>query len=377
MGCRGNRLNTEGVAADLFPMGVESSIEPERPRPKIIALSMAIAAGLGLLVVGIGVTDPESATAVSGDQQGRSAEGSGFGVTIGGAGGDRVLVTSLADSGPGTLREALSGSHRTVTFAVAGTIRLSTPIQIRGREFVTVNGATAPRPGVTLTGSGIVVRGSRHVVLRGLRIRDTSDDNISVAYGARHVLIEHCSLANAGDGNLDITEGSADVTVAWTLMGDTRQQGSAVRSKGMLIANFNDDPVTRVSLHHNAWISIPQRNPQVSTPGLVDMRNNLIAEWEAYGMRARQGAFGNLIGNVFRSSRKPTAAVIIAPDAGAWHIDTNITQAGVDLSGLSGADAYAVPPVTSERAGSVRRSVKKRAGVLPRDAVDRWLLRRA
>ena len=46
-------------------------------------------------------------------------------------------MTSLADSGPGTLREALSQSNRFVTFAVAGTIELLSSIRISG-SYITV-----------------------------------------------------------------------------------------------------------------------------------------------------------------------------------------------------------------------------------------------
>jgi hypothetical protein len=55
-------------------------------------------------------------------------------------------VTSLADSGFGTLREALQANHRLIEFVVGGTIALSSPIELRGRSFVTIDGSTAPRP---------------------------------------------------------------------------------------------------------------------------------------------------------------------------------------------------------------------------------------
>jgi len=53
----------------------------------------------------------------------------GFGaLASGGNGGAVYRVTNLDDSGPGTFRDAVSRPHRTVTFAVGGTIHLKSNI---------------------------------------------------------------------------------------------------------------------------------------------------------------------------------------------------------------------------------------------------------
>jgi hypothetical protein len=57
----------------------------------------------------------------------------GFGTTTrGGSGGTIVRVTNLLDSGPGSLREAVSQGNRTVVFEVAGEIRLNTYLYVLG-----------------------------------------------------------------------------------------------------------------------------------------------------------------------------------------------------------------------------------------------------
>ena len=54
------------------------------------------------------------------------------------------MVNSLADSGPGTLREACeTGGARIVVFNVSGVIRLKTPINVRA-PYITIAGQTAP-----------------------------------------------------------------------------------------------------------------------------------------------------------------------------------------------------------------------------------------
>jgi hypothetical protein len=56
----------------------------------------------------------------------------GFGShTPGGRGGSVYEVTTLADGGPGSLRDALSEAGRIVVFRVAGTIELDEPLAVR------------------------------------------------------------------------------------------------------------------------------------------------------------------------------------------------------------------------------------------------------
>ena len=56
------------------------------------------------------------------------AEGRGASAT-GGRGGEVYIVTNLRDSGPGSLRDAVSKPNRTVVFAVSGTIRLNSQLR--------------------------------------------------------------------------------------------------------------------------------------------------------------------------------------------------------------------------------------------------------
>ena len=69
----------------------------------------------------------------------------GFGAgAAGGRGGQVIAVTHLNDSGPSSLREALSARRpRIIRFAVEGTIELKSPLMVtEGR--VTIDGETAP-----------------------------------------------------------------------------------------------------------------------------------------------------------------------------------------------------------------------------------------
>ena len=58
-------------------------------------------------------------------------------------------VTSLADSGPGTLRDAVSQGNRYIVFDVGGTIRLGGDLNVFS-SYLTIDGSSAPAPGITI-----------------------------------------------------------------------------------------------------------------------------------------------------------------------------------------------------------------------------------
>ena len=131
------------------------------------------------------------------------ALGNGAYVT-GGHGGTVVHVTTLADSGAGSFREAVSGSGRIVVFDVGGNIHLTTPVSAKGN--LTIAGQTAPG-GVSLDGGELSFSGKNNVICRFLRVRPGSDtqnstaDAIAFADG-RSMIFDHCSIAFAPWNNV-------------------------------------------------------------------------------------------------------------------------------------------------------------------------------
>jgi pectate lyase len=301
----------------------------------------------------------------------------GFGSsTPGGNNGAVVEVTSLADSGSGTLREALSrGNNIKIVFKVGGTINLQSSLSIRGRSFITIDGSTAPAPGITLHGNGFYIRTSHDIILTHLRIRNSASDGITLWNGSERVVIDHLSVTNSFDGNLDITENTRDITVSWSIIGDTRSDSFALKSKGMLVANFNEPAVSNVSLHHNVFINEFQRSPQISSPGLVDIRNNVIRDWSAYGIRMRQGAWGNIVNNIFDTNTNAEDAVVLESDAGPVFIQGNVGPGARNVNSQStSVGSMAVAPVSTDAAADLEAIVLGGAGAFPRDAVDHSLV---
>ncbi len=135
------------------------------------------------------------------------AEGGGM-YTPGGRGGKVMVVTSLADRGPGTLREACeTGGARIVVFAVSGVIRLEAPINIRA-PYLTIAGQTAPGDGICVTGASFLID-THDVIIRHMRFRRGQTDVAfrDDALGGQavgNIMIDHVSASWGLDENMSI-----------------------------------------------------------------------------------------------------------------------------------------------------------------------------
>ena len=135
------------------------------------------------------------------------AEGGGM-YTPGGRDGKVIVVTSLADRGPGTLREACeAGGARIVVFNVAGVIRLESPINVRA-PYITILGQTAPGDGVCVTGQSFLID-THDVIVRHMRFRRGAMDVAfrDDALGGNvvgNVIIDHVSSSWGLDENMSV-----------------------------------------------------------------------------------------------------------------------------------------------------------------------------
>lgn len=131
--------------------------------------------------------------------------------TVGGRGGEIVRVTTLANDGPGSLRDAVSQEGaRIIVFEVAGVIDLEKETLNITNPNITIAGQTAPSPGITLIRGGINIS-THDVIIQHLRVRPGDnleprasgwdDDSINTSR-ARNVIVDHCTLTWATDENL-------------------------------------------------------------------------------------------------------------------------------------------------------------------------------
>jgi len=297
----------------------------------------------------------------------------GFGTdTTGGEGGASYVVTSLADSGPGTLRDAVEGnaSNRVVTFAVGGTIELEAALRISGHH-LTIDATEAPDPGITITAahSGVAgalldIKEANDIIVRNLRVIDAPDpnagDNLRIWDGSHNIVIDHCSFRRAGDGNLDICLSARDITIQWSILADCIKN-SLIRTG-----------LSNISLHHNLFVNGSERNPQFDDAENVDMVNNVIYGWATnYGTRTRNGTTGNIVANCYIAGPGSDAsdAVVISGDSGPIYMEGNDLPTNCPTTGTAGA-RYPAAPVTEMEPREALPAVLNEAGAHPRDADD-------
>lgn len=206
----------------------------------------------------------------------------GFGATTtGGAGGPLVSVTTLADDGPGSLREAaaLSGPAW-IRFEVDGVIELQDNISVSSDKTLDGRGAD-----VTIAGGGLYVEaGEGNVIVNNLKLRDAPDDILRFFDGGSRMWVHHCDLSSGGDGAFDATEGVTEITVSFTHVFD--------HDKAMLTGAGSpegDGASMRWTGHHNHYEHVVQRLPGLRF-GWAHTFNNLY-EWESgTAIWARLGA---------------------------------------------------------------------------------------
>ena len=257
------------------------------------------------------------------------AEGAGK-WTRGGRGGAVIEVTTLNDSGPGSLRTAIDASGpRIVVFRVSGTIVLRSPLRIR-ESFITIAGQTAPGDGICLARYPLTVAAD-HVIVRHIRSRCSDEafrdgvtgegmDSLSVGSGT-NIIIDHCSTSWSVDENLSTSVGQSGpkldkVTVQWCLIGESLNRsvhtspaahGYGTLAKGGYGAEY--------SYHHNLYVHNNSRNPypgnyndvSIDPQGLAfDFRNNVIYNWmnpyAGYNTQNRANSVTrmNFIGNYYK-----------------------------------------------------------------------------
>ncbi|HEV3362572.1 MAG TPA: hypothetical protein VG795_00260 [Acidimicrobiia bacterium] len=226
--------------------------------------------------------------------------------TTGGNGGQRIFVTSLADSGPGTLREAVERPEPAeVRFKVEGTIFLHTHLRVgpdktidgRGKDAVTITNR-----GLLLTQPNVIVESLRFDRFGDPLVRDDPEDAIDIQ-GARRVWIDHNRFSNAADKAIQVTTGS-DITVS----GNHFLNQSQVFQIGCY--SCPDGESLRVSVHENYFEGGDRgyRMPTINY-GYVHAWNNYLVRWANFGMASTR--VGRLLteGNVFEAGAWKRAAI--------------------------------------------------------------------
>lgn len=223
----------------------------------------------------------------------------GFGrYAAGGRGGAVLRVTTLADSGPGSLRAAVEAKGpRTIVFDVGGTISLASPLKI-SRSNVTIAGQTAPGDGITLRGQPLVVAAD-DVIVRYIRVRlgdetGVQDDAVSVTRG-RRIMLDHISASWSVDealsaGSRYATPESAitELTVQWSIIAESLNVSIHDKGKHGYGSLIRGGRGSRMSWLNNLWANHQARMPRpgnyndrAADPvgGFFEFRANVFYNW--------------------------------------------------------------------------------------------------
>lgn len=300
----------------------------------------------------------------------------GFGKTKGGLGKTSRVVTSCANSGAGTLREAVTNSNSYITFNCPGppanVINLTSAIEITGSN-ITISGWESPTTGVSVNGRPLIVKTTaRDVVITNVRLRNSTDDGIRVESGAQRVTIDHVSATGAGDENLSVVNtGSRDVTISWSLA------AAPPTNKNMLLG----DLATHISVHHTAFINSANRNPLASYAAFVpppapstdpnltlDLVSNLVWGWgSGDGAKARLGTKANVVNNYFNPNGADNMDSLVVENTditqvyASGNVNPNLAPGVIDNKRTT-STRFAAPPVSQPPANQAACQILSLAG---------------
>jgi hypothetical protein len=238
------------------------------------------------------------------------AEGGGM-YTSGGRGGRVIVVTSLADHGPGTLREACEqGGARIVVFNVSGIIHLTEPISIRA-PFITIEGQSAPGDGICVAGESTWID-THDVVIRYLRFRRGATDvaRRDDALGGNpvgNIIIDHVSASWGLDENMSIYRHVYDragakqekmATVNVTIQNSIFSEALDTYNHafGSTIGGHNS------TFMRNLWANNIARNPSVGMDEDFGFFNNVVFNW---WNRSADGGDNKSLYNFINNYMKP------------------------------------------------------------------------
>lgn len=199
-------------------------------------------------------------------------------------------VTSLADSGMGTLRACVDGkTPRVCVFETSGIITLTRDLQVRS-PYLTIAGQTAPPPGILVRGASLRIM-NHDVLVKHLQFRvgdsrsgPSPDQRDGISIGSSSttvhgVVLDHISLSWAVDENLSTGfPGTRDVTVSNSIIAEALH--NSIHSKGAHSMGFlvGDDTV-RITSYRNVFAHNHDRNPRVKAGAQLEFVSNIVYGW--------------------------------------------------------------------------------------------------
>jgi len=259
------------------------------------------------------------------------AEGGGA-HSFGGRGGKVIVVTSLADNGPGSLREACeTGGARTIVFNVAGIIRLKTPLIIRA-PYITIAGQSAPGDGVCVAGESVWIN-THDVVIRFMRFRrgetyvgrrddaiggnpvgNIMIDHVSASWGLDENMSMYRHMYNDSTGKTEVKLATVNITIQNSIFSEALDTWN--HTFGSTLGGEN------CTFMRNLWADNAARNPSIGWNGIFNFANNVMFNWVHRSIDGGDyTALYNIINNYYKPGPltpldKPISYRILKPESG-------------------------------------------------------------
>ena len=239
------------------------------------------------------------------------AEGGGA-YSFGGRGGRVIVVTSLADSGPGTLRDACEqGGARIVVFNVAGIIRIKSPLIVRA-PYITIEGQSAPGDGVCVAGESVWIN-THDVIIRYMRFRRGETwvgrrddaiggnpigniiiDHVSASWGLDENMSMYRHMYNDSTGKIEDKLGTVNITIQNSIFSEALDTWN--HSFGSTLGGEN------CTFMRNLWADNTGRNPSIGWNGVFNFANNVVFNWVH---RSTDGGDYTAMYNIINNYYKP------------------------------------------------------------------------
>lgn len=241
------------------------------------------------------------------------------GTTTGGIGGQTVTVTTLSE-----LKTAVSGS-------TAKIIYVSGHIIGTGDDAVNVssNKTIIGKPGAIIEGAPLYLMQVNNIIIQNITFRNyVTDAGVMIKYASTHIWIDHCDFGtDRSHGwaywgkDISITRAADYITVSWNKFHDNNL---SVLISGGIAGNTEDIGHLHVTLHHNFWYNIGEREPDMNY-GSVHVFNNYHLNNSGYSIGTRAAGNVRTDNEYFQNCSKPLSTNLAGDPPGYFSgVNTNI-----------------------------------------------------